>query len=62
MGIVNFIIVLFFNILWMTDGADQYFALYNGRMNVGLSVIVWIYAAWGIFNLYWFFKELHEDE
>lgn len=51
MGIVNFIIVLGFNVWWAKDGLDNYADIYNGNYNKWFSVGVWLYAAWGIGNL-----------
>ena len=51
MGIVNFIIVLGFNLWWAKDGLDHYVDIYNGNYSSGYSVGAWLYAAWGIGNL-----------
>lgn len=56
MGIINFIIVLVFNILWASSvGLNMYFDAYKWKVGRWLSVILWIFAAWGLVNLIYVF-------
>lgn len=56
MGIVNFIIVLFYNVLWLAlYGREDYVSLYTARgIPVWLSVSIWAYTMWGVSNLIFF--------
>lgn len=56
MGMDNFIIVLFFNVLYSIIWSEHYTDIYNGKINKWLSVAVWLYAAWGIFNLLYAYR------
>lgn len=51
MGLLNFIIVLGFNVWWAKEGLDNYKNMYNGNFNEWLSIGAWLFAAWGILNL-----------
>lgn len=51
MGILNFLIVLAFNLYWYRDGKESFIKLYNFGYTKWLSIFVWVYAIWGIVNL-----------
>lgn len=51
MGILNFIIVLLFNVWWAKDGLEIYFDAYEWKESRWLSVMLWAFALWGIANL-----------
>jgi hypothetical protein len=51
MGIINFLIVLAFNLYWLKDGWERFSWMYNGTLSKWLTAFVWFYAAWGILNL-----------
>ncbi len=44
-----FFIVLAFNIYWIMSYGR---APYDGSVSTAFSIFVWLYAAWGLFNLY----------
>ena len=54
MAMINFMIVLFFNIYFMRNGIKGYLELYKWSENRWLSVLVWTYLFWGIGNLVYF--------
>lgn len=56
MGIINFIVVLLFNLWWLKDGWQSFKDIYNGHHSKWISVFVWLYAAWGVFNLIYALK------
>lgn len=58
MGILQFIIVLFFNLLWLSKGLVIYKKLYNGQFNLRLSIAAWVFSLWGLFNLLYVFKNM----
>lgn len=51
MGIINFLIVLTFNLFWLRDGWERYVSMYDGTFSKWLSAFAWFYSAWGIVNL-----------
>lgn len=51
MGILNFIIVLLFNVWLVKDGLKIYFDAYKWKESRWLSVMLWAFATWGIANL-----------
>ena len=53
-SLMNFFIVLAFNIYWMRNGFDDYFYIFNVRENGWMSLLLWFFAMWGIFNLVYF--------
>lgn len=55
LGIGNFIMVLVFNLLWLLMwGKEGYINAYLGRgLPKYLTVGLWFYGGWGIFNLIW---------
>lgn len=55
MRLINFFIVLGFNIYWASSGLDNYKSLYNGDFNKWLSLFAWAYTIWGICNLIYIF-------
>ena len=58
MGILQFIIVLFFNLLWLSKGIDVYKKLYNGHYKLSLSIAAWVFSLWGLFNLLYVVKNM----
>jgi hypothetical protein len=59
MGIINFIIVLAINIIWVVQWGSvknvyEHLFKFNDIVPKWLVVFCWIYEFWGIFNLlYW---------
>ncbi len=58
MGILNFIIVLLFNIFWLSKGIETYKSLYNGNYKLSLSIAAWVFSLWGLLNLLYVVKNL----
>lgn len=58
MGILNFFIVLLFNIFWLSKGINVYKKLYNGQYKLSLSIAAWVFSLWGLFNLLYWYKNL----
>lgn len=56
MGIINFIIVLGFNIYWLVRYKRDIFIFYKFKASIWLSILVWLYAGWGIANLIYHFN------
>lgn len=49
--ILNFIIVLLFNMWWAKDGLEECLDLYRWKESGYVSILYWCYAVWGIVNL-----------
>lgn len=50
-NILNFIIVLGFNLYFMRNGWSEYKEIYTGELSKWFSLLVWLYALWGIYNM-----------
>lgn len=52
------LIVLLFNLYWViTYGPNEYVEMYKGRVYPKwYMVFMWLYAAWGLYNLLHFIK------
>lgn len=58
MSIINFIIVLGFNIYWLKIDYQCFIDMYNGNFSKWFSLCFWLYALWGIINLIDFIIDL----
>lgn len=52
MGILNFLVVIAFNLWWLKDhNLSRYKQIYTGGYGLFFAIAVWAYAIWGILNL-----------
>lgn len=56
MAIFSFILILLLNVYWaLKYGRENYVSLYTGELGPFFTVVIWLYAAWGIANLIFVF-------
>lgn len=59
-GLINFLIVLGFNVFWFISYEQEFmldlltFKLDDGKIGIVASFLYWIYLLWGLLNLLYF--------